>query len=178
MKTLVPKAFSLLLTFVFIGAAFAVGGEKPLSPAEIAHRTSLARSDLKKALKNTELTIEQSRSFETVSENVRRQLKASQRLLEIQLSLEVSSRSSVRVAEEVRARIAKLLGTMESLGSAMPELSARSGELGATTQEALAGASDLSALLLEVEEGFGELIEQSRKLNRRARGYDQAKGIP
>jgi hypothetical protein len=169
---------SLIVTGGLVLATLAIGGIAPLSPAEMAHGTVQARSDLKEAIRNTTITAEQTRAFGTIATNVRKQLDASRRILAIQKGLEQSSKLSVDYSSRVQGRIRELLIALEKLQRDMRSSSALSGRLNDSAAAAQEGASGLDGVLSDLTARFVKVISQSRELNRKARAFAQTGRLP
>jgi flagellin-like hook-associated protein FlgL len=176
--SLIPKALSLLVTALLLVGAATVGGEKPLAPSEIAKRTAAARRDLGEAVDNTELTVRRTAAFNAIAQNVTRQLEASQRLLDIQLELERSSRRGQITSDEIERRLRGITEALEALRERIAGLGASSGRLESVTDATLSGASELTAELDVLTERFHVVIRESKKLNRKARGFEGTGELP
>ncbi|MFP5299165.1 MAG: hypothetical protein ACLGHL_09285 [Actinomycetota bacterium] len=158
--------------------AFAIGGGLPASPGSLlssarsaADNVTIAAGNLRRAERDTRALIE-------IAENVRSQLESSQRLLETQLAIEEMSRGSLRrsqrLNEQIEAMHREIVRLGERLGS-MSDLATRTGgqaEASATAAQRLQGALD------RLRKRFEELIDESRELNRKARGYEEFRDGP
>ncbi|MEA2460235.1 MAG: hypothetical protein QOH90_412 [Actinomycetota bacterium] len=169
---------SVLATAGLVAATFAIGGVAPLSPAEMARGTVQARDDLKQAIENTTLTADQTRSFEVIATNVRRQLLASKRILEIQVGLERASKLSVANSGRVRDRIKNLLTALQKVEKDIDETGALSARMNDVAATAGLGAARLSEGLERLGARFVQVIEESRKLDRKARAFAQVGRLP
>ncbi|MDX6587627.1 MAG: hypothetical protein QOI31_2100 [Solirubrobacterales bacterium] len=178
MTTRILKALSLLVTVACLVGAFALGGEKPLSPAVLARHTNEARKNLAEAVDNAELTARRTAAFGDIARNVKRQLDSSRRLLAIQLELEDSSRAGSKATEVINDRLASLAGTLDSLRDLIQSLGGLSQRLGDVASNTVSGASDLTGRLDALHARFQRVIEESRELNRKARGFEKAGDTP
>ena len=171
------KVVSVLATGAFLFGAIAVGGEKPLSPAILADRTAEARGNLAEAVDNTERTEQRTAAFGAIARNVKRQLDSSRRLLAIQLELEESSRAGLTTSGVVKKRLNSLADTLDALRGLIEGVGGLSGRLESVAGSTVSGAATLTERLDALQASFRQVIEESRELNRKARGYEKA-GAP
>ena len=176
--TMPLKIASGVVTALLVAGAIVIGGGHPVSPARIARTTSEAAANAAQAERNTNRAAESTRALVTIAENVESQVRSSRRLLEIQLRLEKSARDGTERSRDLQKGIEEIRRALVGLRSdiaALTELSARTVSSG----QAAAGAGDaIEARLRVLENHFEEVIKQSRRLNRKARGYDRARGGP
>jgi hypothetical protein len=174
----IPKALSLLVTAVLLAGAVTVGGEKPLAPSEITRRTVAARRDLGEAVENTEITVRRTAAFSAIAENVKRQLEASQRLLDIQLELERSSRRGLTTSDEIERRLRDITNSLEGLRDRIAGLGGTSERLESVTSMTLTGATGLTRELAVLTTRFRAVIRESKRLNRKAKAFEKTSGLP
>lgn len=176
--TLPVKIASVVATVALAGGAIAIGGGNPLSPGRIAGSTQRAAANVAEAERNTSRAAESTRSLVTIADNVRRQANSSRKLLEIQLRLEESSREGAARAGDLQAGIADATSELRSLKKAIARIA---GASKATVDAGLAAAAageSIGSALRTLQDRFDEVTEQSRRLNRKARGFAELKDGP
>ena len=172
------KIVSSILTVAFIAGAVAIGGGHPISPARIAATTSEAARNAAQAEENTARAAKSTRALATIAENVDSQVESSRRLLEIQLRLEKNARVGAERSRDLQNGIAGISRALASLRddiAALTELSERTVSNG---EEAATAGTSIEDRLSALQARFEEVIEQSRRLNRKARGYQEARDGP
>ena len=172
------KIVSALATVAFLAGAIAIGGGHPVSPARIAATTSEAARNAAEAERNTQEAAESTRALATIAENVASQVESSRRLLEIQLRLERSARDGAARSQDLQKGIDEIRRVLQSLRGKIATLTDLSGRTVASGQRAADAGDAIEARLRVLEARFEEVIKQSRRLNRKARGYDEARGGP
>jgi uncharacterized protein YgfB (UPF0149 family) len=167
------KIISAALTAVFVAGAFLIGGGTPLSPKEIADATSKAANNAKEAADNTAQAERSTRALAEIAEDVRSQLESSEKLLQIQLGLEDSSRVGADRAEALERDIAAIGRALANLQRAGEALSSASGEAGSQVETLAGSATDLEDEIAALGRRFGRVVKESRELNRKARGFER-----
>lgn len=172
------KLGSLVATGSLTIAAVIVGGGAPPDPARLARVASAAADNAAEAADNIAVARRDTEALATISDNVLRQLDASRRLLKVQLEIEESSRSSADASGALGTNIRGLKETLTNLKKRLETLSLLAGDAGDQSRAAAAGARTLRASLDELKRRYDRLIEESRELNRKARGYAELKDGP
>ncbi|MEA2432620.1 MAG: hypothetical protein QOG54_77 [Actinomycetota bacterium] len=172
------KILSGLLTIGLSLGAIVQGGGKPLSPAEIAQATRRAADNARQAAENTKAAADDTDALATIAVNVRSQLDTSERMLATQLRLEASSRRGAARSADVQAgirAIERIISALERRLVAVTDIA----EHTAVQGEASAGAAEvLDRVLRILGAKFDVVVEQSRELNRKARGFSKLRGRP
>lgn len=167
------KMFSATITVLLTLGALLIGGGSPLSPKEIADAASLAVDNSKVASANTAEAAESTRALADIARNVGIQLDLSKQLLDIQLGLEEHSKEGARRAEELERDIAAIAEELEDLERSALRLSEASGRAGRQVEVLAGSATSLDRALARLQRRFDEVVEQSRELNRKARGFEK-----
>jgi hypothetical protein len=175
--TLHLKIASATATAVLLAGAFIIGGGTPLSPAEIADATSAAADNSEVAARNTADAARDTRALADIADDVRSQLESSQRLLEVQLGLEESSRRGATRAAGLEREIASIGRELGELERAAASLSEASEDAGAQVGVLGGSATDLERALAALEERFDRVVGESRELNRKARGFAELRDV-
>jgi hypothetical protein len=170
------KWLSAACTTVAVVAGLAIGGGLPPPPATLAREARAAQRNAAIAARNIARAESDTQALTTIAENVVRQVAASRRLLETQLEIEDASRSSARSTGLVRRRIGSLHDAIRSLGDRLEALSGDTEETGDQAGAAAGAARRLEATLRNLRARFDRLIEESRELNRKARGFQELQG--
>ena len=177
-RTAALKVTSVVTTVLLAGIAIAIGGGHPLSPALIAESTSEAARNAAKAEKNTTEAAESTRALLTIARNVDSQVRSSRRLLEIQLRLEASSKRGARRSLDLQHGVERVRKALEALREEIAALT-RLSESTVSSGLAAADAGDgIEAQLSVLERHFEEVVRQSRRLNKKARGYEEVRDGP
>ena len=172
------KLLSGALTVALLAGAVLIGGGVPPSPGEIARSTSRAADNVKEAVDNTRTAVQSTQSLRRIADSVHDQVEASHRLLDIQLEIEGSSRAGARESVAVERSVASIRATLARLEAgiaALTELSSKTGDHAASSAE---DAKALVDALDVLQAKFDVVVAQSRKLDRKARGYRKLKGGP
>ena len=172
------KILSGITTAAFVVGAVVIGGGHPVSPARIARTTSEAASNAAAAERNTNRAAESTRALVTIAENVASQVESSRRLLEIQLRLENSAREGTETSRDLQKAINEIRGALIGLRGDIEALTTLSERTVAGGHAAAEAGVAIEARLRALQARFEEVIEQSRRLNRKARGYEEARGGP
>ena len=172
------RIFSGVLTAALFIGAVVQGGGKPLSPAEIARATRRAADNARQAAENTKGAADDTAALATIARNVQSQLDTSRKMLTTQLRLEASSRRGASRSSELQAgirSIERIISALERRLIAVTDIA----ENTAVHGEAAAGAAQgLDRVLRILDAKFDEVVEQSRELNRKARGFSRLRGRP
>lgn len=171
--TLHLKLASAVATGVLTLGAVVIGGGTPLSPGEIADAAQAAARNSETAAENAVRTERSTRAVADIAQNVRSQLDSSERLLEIQLALEASSRQGADRAVSLERDIEAIGDGLRVLQRAAEALSGASRAAGRQVVTLADSATDLERQLAELGQRFDSVVEESRELNRKARGFDQ-----
>lgn len=174
--TILAKAAGIACTVAALGAAIAIGGGVPPSPARIADAASDAARNAGVAARNTEETARRTRALASIARNVRSQHRTSQRMLSIQLDIEVASRAASEKAHTLADRIAAIERAVDGLASRLRELESTSSAAGEASDANAEVAVQLTQRLQELSALFAEVTDESRELNRKARAYARARG--
>ena len=169
---------SAVLTVGLLAGAVAIGGGHPISPARIAATTSEAARNAARAQENTQRAAESTRALVTIAENVESQVRSSRRLLETQLELEENARVGAERSGDLQAGIDGIRGALMSLRDDIAALTSLSERTVSHGEDAAAAGAEIEARLSALEQRFQQVIEQSRRLNRKARGYQEARDGP
>ena len=172
------KIASGAATVVCLVGAIAIGGGHPVSPARIAATTSEAASNAAEAERNTERAADSTRAILTIAQNVQSQLRSSRRLLQIQLRLEDNARVGSERSRDLQAGIEDIRTALVALRGDIAALTALSERTVSSGEDAAAAGTAIENRLDALRERFDEVIEQSKRLNRKARGYDRARDGP
>lgn len=167
------KLGSALLTIGLVLAAVSVNPDTPRTPAELARRTTDARSNLERAVANTDASVERTEAFGTIAKNVKSQLRSSRRLLKIQLELEASSKKAGRASREVRRRLGRLRDVYARVASRLDGLSELSRNAGTLSADSATAGEALLARLETLKRRFEKVVAQSKRLNRKARAFQE-----
>lgn len=173
-----PKLASGIITAGLLIGAVLQGGGVPLSPAEIARGTSRAADNVTTAVGNTRAAVESTRALGRIADAVNEQVSASRRMLEIQLEIEKSSRAGAEQSTSLEKAVGSIESALTALESDLSSLSRATRRAGANTEAAAASASTLVDALDALEGRFDVVVEQSRKLDRKARGYRKLREGP
>ena len=167
------KIASAVATALFLVGAFLIGGGTPLSPGEIADATSMAADNAKEAAENTARAERSTRALKDIAEDVQSQLESSEKLLEIQLGLEDSSRAGAERARLLERDIEAIGRELLALQRAAEGLSEASGDAGSQVEILAGSATDLENEIAALGRRFDEVVKESRELNRKARGFEK-----
>jgi hypothetical protein len=170
------KLLSLGTTILMSAGAFVIGGGLPLAPAEILAFARDAASNVQEAVGNTRLAARRTESLRVIAENVRSQVAASHRLLEIQLRIEQSSEQGVERSQDLARVLRAVESTIGNLQARLRRLTRTSRNAGSGANATADAGDDLDATLQELIGRFDEVVKQSRRLNRKARAYGQLRG--
>lgn len=168
-----PALASWLAAAALAVGAVVIGGGTPLPPREIAANTRAAAANAAEAAGNTEAMATDTESLATIAANARAQYETSKRLLETQLEMEASSRSSVRKSRALNDGLRGIGRELARLLTRLRSISSYSDTSTASTREAVSAATSLEATLQRLSERFQDVVRESRELNRKARGYDR-----
>ena len=170
------KAICVAISLALVAGAIAIGGGVPLSPGAIARSTTDAARNSRIAARNTLEAARRTEALGRIARNVGRQVAASRRLLKTQLGIEESTATGVGNARRLTRDVSRLERTIRDLEDRLRGLSSLSA--GVTTSSRAAGlaAGRLDTSLDALEARFAEVVRQSRRLNRKGRGYAQLTG--
>jgi hypothetical protein len=166
------------LTCALALGAVVQGGGKPLSPAEIARATRRAADNAALAAANTKRAAGDTEALATISRNVQSQLDTSRRMVATQLRLEASARRGARQSAAVQTGIGAIHGIISALERRLTAMTAVAEDTAAQGEGAADAARALDHVLSILELKFAEAIDQSRELNRKARGFSRLRGRP
>lgn len=172
------RGFSIGLTVALLGVAGAVGGGTPLSPAQIADATRQAAENSEAAAANTDRAARDTRALATIMENVQSQVDTSRLLVRTQLELQESSQRGAERSAELARGIEQVRKALTSLRVRLAGLVTISNGASATARESSDSASRLAGSLRRLRARFDEVVKQSRRLNRKARGYSKLREGP
>jgi hypothetical protein len=170
------KAICIVLTLALMAGAIAIGGGVPLSPGAIARSTTDAARNSRIAARNTLEAARRTEALGRIARNVGRQVAASQRLLRTQLRIEESTAAGVGNARQLTRDVSILERTIRDVEDRLADLSSLSSGVTASSRAAGSAAGALDSSLDALEVRFAEVVRQSRRLNRKARGYEQLTG--
>lgn len=173
MMVAAAKLVSALVTIALMVATVSVNPDTPRTPAELARRTTDARSNLERAVAHTDASVERTQAFETIARNVRSQLRSSRLLLEIQLDLEASSKKAGRASRRVRARLGRLRDVYARVASRLRGLSELSRKAGNLSADSATAGEALLTRLDTLKNTFQKVVTQSKRLNRKARAFQE-----
>jgi methyl-accepting chemotaxis protein len=169
------KLTSVALTLGFLGAAVAIGAGAPLSPARIASVATEATDNLAIAQRNISEASEDTEALATIEENVQSQLDTSRRLLDTQLGIEESSTEGVQLSRTLAGRIGDVGSALGELVDRLRGVASVSGEITSSAEAADAAANELESTLDELIDRYEVAVDESRKLNRKARAFEELK---
>lgn len=166
-----------LISWVVAGAlgvgAVVVGGGTPLPPREIADNTRAAAANASEAADNTDAMATDTESLATIAGNARRQYQISKRLLETQLEMEESARSSIDKSRALHEGLRGIGRELATLLTRLRSIASYSDESTTSAERSVAAATSLEATLSRLSARFEAVVRESRELNRKARGYDR-----
>lgn len=169
------KIASVGTTIGFVIGAVAIGGGTPLSPAAIADAASRAAANARAAEENTAKAAQDSAALEEIARNVASQAETSEKLLETQLALEESSRRGAARAKELTRELGRIAELLDRVVARMEGIAGLAATTLSATDASATAADSLMTRLTTLEARFRAVVEQSRRLNRKARGYEEAK---
>ena len=172
------KIVSVGITVALGIGAVLIGGGTPLSPAKIADATRRAADNSKAAAVNTDRAARDTRALATIMDNVRSQVDASKRLLSIQTRLHESSRMGAARSKEIASGIGAIERSLDKLGAKLRGLTTFSRRAAAYARRSSGAADSLASTLKSLRLRFDEVVKQSRRLNRKARGYSEVRDGP
>lgn len=172
------KVASVVLTAGLLIAVVAIGGGAPPDLASIASRSSEAAGNLEAANRNISRAVRDTEALVEIVSSVGEQLEASERLLETQLQIERSSRSSADRSEELTEKIRSVGARLRELRDDLSSVAGLARRAGDVTETSADSAERLQATLRRLRLRFDRLIEESRELNRKARGYEELRDGP
>ena len=176
--TTTARILSSVITASLVAGAFIIGGGTPLSPQKIADATTEAAEHAKAAAENTAEAERSTRSLAAIAADVRSQLDSSEKLLEIQLGLEASSRDGARQAAALEGDIAAIGRQLAELQRAAEALSGASAQAGGQVEVLAGSATELEREIAALGERFDRVVKESRELNRKARGFEKLRDLP
>lgn len=171
----VVKLASAVVTVAFLGGAVAIGAGAPLSPARIARVANQATENLAVAQRNIREAAEDTEALATIEENVQSQLDTSRRLLDVQLGIEETSTQGVQLSRTLVGRIAAVGNELGELVDRLTGVASVSGEITSSAEAAESAASELESTLDELIDRYQVAVKESRKLNRKARAFEELK---
>ena len=169
------KGLSLLATALFVALAIVVGGGTPPSPQTIAETASDAADNLARAQENVRAAARDTEVLAGIAEDVETQLEASRTMLETQLEIEQSSREGLGLSRDLVDAIATVDSALEGLVEKQQSLAAESSAVTTSSESIEDAASDLDDRLDALMERFSVVTRESRELNRKARGFEEAR---
>lgn len=172
------RAISAGIVVAAISGAVAIGGGSPPDLTRMAARSSEAAANLEEANRNIARAVRDTRALASIVSSVGDQLDASRRLLETQLRIESTSRSSAERSVELTTSIRSVRDRLEEVRADLATLARLAGRAGTLTQSSADSAAPLQTSLRRLHKRFDELIEESRELNRKARGYEELRDGP
>ena len=176
MRSMSPlKVTSIVATLAFALGAVVLGGGKPLSPATMVRVAGDAAANSRIAAENTRRAAVHTEAFTTIAENVRSQLNTSEHMLQTQLELEASSRSSVKRSLGLARSLDQIESSLRSLRTRLSAIASLSADTVVDGEAAADAADDLDSVLETLRERFEQVMDESRELNRKARGYERAR---
>lgn len=170
-----PKLASIVATVAFALGALALGGGTPLSPATMARVAGEAAANSRIAAENTRRAVVHTRALNTIAENVKSQLNASEHMLTTQLELEESSRSSVERSLDLARSLDQIERSLRALHTRLSAITGLSEDTVVDGRAAANAAIELDAVLETLRDRFEKVMDESRELNRKARGYERAR---
>ena len=170
-----PRVISIAATLLFALGAVALGGGEPLSPATMAREAREAAANSRIAAANTRRAAADTKAFQTIAENVAAQLRISRHMLTTQLDLEASSRSSVRRSRDLARSVDQLERSLRALRARLAAIASLSEDTVIDGRAAAEAGAGLVSVLETLRDRFEEVMDESRKLNRKARGYERAR---
>lgn len=162
-----------LVTVALLAGTVAIGGGAPLSPAAIARSASEAADNLDRAEANTERAAEDTEALGRISRNVASQVDTSRRLLDIQLGIEKTSRAGAGLSRSLLLELGGLRSTLRRVEGRFRSVATLSDKVTAEARTATTAATNLQAALNALQNRFEVALRQSRKLNQKARAFDQ-----
>lgn len=178
MRAIARKYGGLGVSALLVIWAIAIGGGLPPPPGELLSAARSAASNVAVAADNLERAERDTRALVKIARNVRSQLDSSERLLETQLEIEEMSRSSLRRSRAMSQRILGIDRAIEELGERLRQMTSLATQTGGQAEDAADAAGVLQRTLDELRKRFERLIEESRELNRKARGYEEFRDGP
>lgn len=172
------KIASVVTSILFAMGAVAIGGGHPLSPARIAESTSAAARNAATAEENTARAAASTRSLLAIAQNVDRQVRSSRQLLETQLQLESSSRRGAERSLDLRGGIEDVRRGLASLRRDIAVLTRLSKRTVSSGRAAAAAGTEIESTLVVLQRRFEEVVRQSRRLNEKARGFQETRDGP
>ena len=162
---------SVALTAAFLAGAIAIGGGVPPSPAQIARSTGRAADNAATAVDNTESAIRDTRALERIAAAVRAQVDASRRMLDIQLGIEESTRRGAEETSGLQKKLASVTASLQRLRDQLADLGDFSADTARSSEASVVAATELDRAVGVLKARFDEVVRQSRRLDRKARGY-------
>jgi hypothetical protein len=172
------KIGSAVLSVALLGAAVAIGGRAPLSPAKVADALQSAARNVTEAEANTAAAARSTRALATIARNVDSQVQSSRRMLGIQLRLERSSRRGASRAADLGRGIDGITDALLRVRRHLETLAGLSSTTVAAGERSAAAGDDVDSSLATLRALFQEVIHESRELNRKARGYQRLRDGP
>ena len=172
------RLVAVVVSAALFGGALAIGGGVPLSPGQIAAATRSAADNSRAAAANTELAARDTRALATIARNVGSQVRSSRLLLETQTRLHESSREGVERAKLIARGIARVRQALDAMRRRIAVLTSFSEDAATAAADSSSAADRLARTLRALRARFDEVVRQSRRLNRKARGFDEARDGP
>jgi hypothetical protein len=171
--TTAVKLISGIATAGLVVGAVAIGAGAPLSPARIARATSDAARNLEVAQENTQQAARDTEALATIEKNVGSQLDTSRRMLDTQLGIERSSEEGLEVSKVVVTRIDRVNQALTDVVGRLEGISSLSNRITAAAENAEGAADTLETRLEILMERYEVAVRESRKLNRKARAFEE-----
>ena len=168
-----PATISWVVAGILATGAVAIGAGTPLPPREIASNTRAAAGNAAEAADNTNVMASDTEHLATIAGNARRQYQISKRLLQTQLEMEESSRSSIEESRELHEGLRGIGRELADLLERLRKIARYSDASTTSAGAATSAASSLEATLERLSARFEAVVRESRELNRKARGYER-----
>jgi hypothetical protein len=162
-----------IVVALLLAGAVAIGGGAPLSPAAIARAAAEAADNLDKAEANTERAADDTEALARISRNVASQLETSRRLLDTQLKIEATSREGAGLSRSLLRELGDLRSALQGVEGRLRTVATLSDSVTGEARTSTAAASDLKGALEVLQARFRVALKQSRKLNQKARAFDE-----
>lgn len=167
-----------VVTVAGVLGAITVWNGAPIGPTTIARHTQDAERNSSAAVANLAEARSSTEALRDISENVRVQLETSRTMLNTQLRIESSTRRGGGYARTIAKQIESIDELLARLRQGLAALGRLSLDATTSAEDSAAAAGALKATLDSLQEAYDQVIEESRELNRKSRGYAELRDGP